>query len=425
MKILKNKNINNKKYILLLGHQNKSNLLINFLRKKGFKVILHGNKILTKSILKRKFDLIISFGYRRIIKEDIINYTKRPMINLHMSYLPYNRGSHPNFWSFANKTPKGISIHEIERKVDSGPIINRKIVNFGTLKNHTFVSTYKILHNELEKIFIKNFSKIINYKYKTKKQKQIGSFNRKNDLPLKMEWNKNIIEFFDDMKNLENKKKILIVAAHPDDEVLGCGGSIIKYKESHDIEVMFMTNGVSARGKNKIKALERKKHCLALFKYLELRKPSFLNFPDNQMDTIPLLRIVKNIENKIKVFKPEIIFTHFSDCLNIDHRRTYEAVITACRPIENLSVKKILSFEVLSSTEWALFKNKTFQPNYYINISKEIKKKISLMKFYKDELKDYPHSRSLKGIEALARSRGISSGVKFAEGFYLNRCLKD
>jgi len=421
----KNKNVN-KKLILLLGQKKKSILLENFFKKNGFKVIFHGNKLLTKSILAKKFSLIISFGYRKIIKKEIIDCVKSPMINLHMSYLPYNKGSHPNFWSFVKKTPKGVSIHEIEEKVDSGPIIFRKKINFKSLKNHTFVSTYKILFNELEKLLIKNFFVILNRKYKAKKQHQKGTFNLKSDLPQKkIAWNKNIIEFVNDEKNFKYKKKILIVAAHPDDEVLGCGGSIIKYKESHNIEALFMTNGVSARGKNTIKALERKQHCLALFKSLGLKKPIFLNFPDNQMDTIPLLKIIKKIENKIKVFKPEIIFTHFSDCLNIDHRRTFEAVITACRPIDNLSVKKILSFEVLSSTEWALFKNKNFQPNYFIDISKEIKKKISLMKFYKDELKTYPHSRSLKGIEALARNRGISSGVKFAEGFYLNRCLED
>ena len=221
------------------------------------------------------------------------------------------------------------------------------------------------------------------------------------------------------------KEKILVVAAHPDDEILGCGGSIIKYKETHEIEVIFMTDGVSSRGRNKTKALRRRKNCVDLFSFLKLKKPTFFNFPDNQIDKIPLLKIVKKIEKKIKSYKPHTIFTHYSGCLNIDHRKTFEAVITACRPLSGSSVKKILSFEILSSTEWSHFKNKSFQPNYFINISKEFKQKIKCLNFYKSEIRKYPHSRSLKAVEALAKFRGVSSGNNYAEAFYLNRYIKD
>lgn len=220
------------------------------------------------------------------------------------------------------------------------------------------------------------------------------------------------------MKN----NKILIVAAHPDDEILGCGGAIAKLKFENEIHVVFMTNGVSARGKNKKKEItQRKNQCLKLFNYLSLPKPTFFNFPDNQMDKIPLLKIIKKIEHIIRIIKPVTIFTHYSHCLNIDHKKTFEAVITACRPINQLSVKKILSFEIPSSTDWALHKGKHFQPNYFIDISKHINEKINLIKFYKKELRNYPHSRSITGIKSLASVRGISCGVKFAEGFYLNR----
>lgn len=219
------------------------------------------------------------------------------------------------------------------------------------------------------------------------------------------------------------KGKILIVAAHPDDEILGCGGTILKLKEKNDINVIFMTNGVSARGKNKISEKRRKNACLKLFKYLNIPKPEFFNFPDNQLDRAPLLKIIKKIEKRINLYKPDTIFTHYSNCLNIDHRKTFEAVNTACRPINKISVKKILSFEIPSSTDWALFHGKNFQPNYYIDISKFLNEKINLIKFYKDELRNYPHSRSVKSIKSLASYRGVSSGVKYAEGFYLNRYL--
>ena len=221
----------------------------------------------------------------------------------------------------------------------------------------------------------------------------------------------------------QKKNKILIVAAHPDDEMLGCGGTILKLKNKCDIHVMFMTDGVSSRGKNNSEKKKRRNSCINLFKKLDLNNPIFLNFPDNQMDKIPLLKIIKKVETILNKIKPETVITHYSECLNIDHRLTYQAVMTACRPLKESSVKKILSFEVLSSTEWAKFKNKSFDPNYYIDISKNFKNKLSALKFYKKELRKYPHSRSLVAVEALAKYRGVSSGVKYAEAFYLNRFI--
>tara|TARA_B100002019_G_scaffold287817_1_gene300413 strand:- start:1904 stop:2590 length:687 start_codon:yes stop_codon:yes gene_type:complete len=225
------------------------------------------------------------------------------------------------------------------------------------------------------------------------------------------------------LKSLK-KNKILIVAAHPDDEILGCGGTILKFKKTHNIKIIFMTNGVSARGKNKKEIILRRKACINLYKYLKLEKPVFFNFPDNKMDSVPLLKIVKKLEKIIDKEQPEIIFTHYSECLNIDHKITSQAVMTACRPLKNCSVKKILSFEILSSTEWAKFKNKTFEPNYFIDVSSTIKGKLKAMKFYRRELKKYPHSRSLVAIKSLASFRGVSCGVEFAEGFYLNRFVE-
>jgi LmbE family N-acetylglucosaminyl deacetylase len=221
------------------------------------------------------------------------------------------------------------------------------------------------------------------------------------------------------MKN----KNILIVAAHPDDEILGCGGTISKFKKDNSIEVIFMTNGISSRKVNNNQIKKRKTAYVDLFKFLSLPEPKNFGFPDNKMDTVPLLKIVKKIEKKINEFKPNIIITHYENCLNIDHRVTFEAVMTACRPLKGLCVKKILSFEIPSSTEWALFKGKNFQPNYFIDISQHLGKKIEMIKFYKDELRTYPHSRSIKAIKSFASFRGVSSGVNYAEAFYLNRSI--
>ncbi|WP_440691043.1 PIG-L deacetylase family protein [Candidatus Pelagibacter sp. HIMB1782] len=221
------------------------------------------------------------------------------------------------------------------------------------------------------------------------------------------------------MKN----KNILIVAAHPDDEILGCGGTISKLQKDNSIEVIFMTNGISSRKVNNNQIKKRKTAYVNLFKFLSLPEPKNFGFPDNKMDTVPLLKIVKKIEKKINEFKPNIIITHYENCLNIDHRVTFEAVMTACRPLKDTCVKKILSFEIPSSTEWALFKGKNFQPNYFIDISNHLGKKLEMIKFYKDELRPYPHSRSIKAIKSFASFRGVSVGVNYAEAFYLNRSI--
>ena len=214
--------------------------------------------------------------------------------------------------------------------------------------------------------------------------------------------------------------KILIIAAHPDDEVLGCGGLIAKYKNKSKIQVIFLTDGVSSRKKNNKQMGLRKKECLNLFHFLNLNKPILYNFPDNKLDSIPLLNIVKKIETVIKKFKPNLVFTHYENCLNIDHKIAFQATITACRPLKKYSfIKEIISFEVPSSTEWKISNRHIFKPNIYIDITKEIEKKIKYLKFYKTEIKTYPHSRSSKGVKAVASYRGIVSGFNYAEAFLL------
>ena len=172
--------------ILFLGYRKNKTKIINFLRNKKFNVIELGNKQITKSILKKNFILIISFGYKRIIKESIIKKLNRPIINLHMSFLPFNKGAHPNFWSFVENTPKGVSIHEIEKNIDSGPIIVRKKIIFKNLKKQTLKSSYKLLFKEIENLFIKNFTIILKKKYKKKYFKSKGTIHFKKDFPKKI-----------------------------------------------------------------------------------------------------------------------------------------------------------------------------------------------------------------------------------------------
>ena len=219
--------------------------------------------------------------------------------------------------------------------------------------------------------------------------------------------------------------KILIIAAHPDDEVLGCGGTIARHTAQRDnVSVLFLSDGVSSRENRNQSIEERNKSAFEACKILGADAPIFLNFPDNKMDTIPLLEIARALEKIINKIKPEVIYTHHAGDLNIDHRITHNAVMTACRPQPNFFVKKILSFETLSATEWnSNGFGRQFTPNYFVNITKSFNIKIKALKSYDAEMRPYPHSRSYEAVEALAKYRGASVGFNFAEAFYAERIL--
>jgi len=222
------------------------------------------------------------------------------------------------------------------------------------------------------------------------------------------------------------KKKILVISAHPDDDALGCGGTIAKFsKENASIFAVYFTDGVSARLNNKnLKKdiLDRKKHSVKAAKILGINKCIFFSYPDNKLDKIPLLEITQKIEKIIKEIKPEIIITHSEHELNIDHQIINRAVITATRPKPKSIIKKILLFETLSSSEWKFSNKKNFfNPNYFVDISKTINRKISALRCYKKEMMKWPHPRSVKGVRNLAMYRGQSVGLKYVEAFYLLR----
>jgi LmbE family N-acetylglucosaminyl deacetylase len=220
-------------------------------------------------------------------------------------------------------------------------------------------------------------------------------------------------------------KTVLVVAAHPDDEVLGCGGTIARHVDNGDkVRVVFMSDGVSSRVNTKNDEKDKRRECAEkASKILGAHHPIFLNFPDNQMDTVPLLEVIQSLEKIINNIKPEIIYTHYSSDLNIDHQITNKAVMTACRPLPNFCVKEIYSFEVLSSTEWSNQYNTSFNPNYFIDITSTESKKVKAIMMYNQEMREYPHSRSVKAIQALISIRGASVGVTSAESFIVNRII--
>ena len=225
--------------------------------------------------------------------------------------------------------------------------------------------------------------------------------------------------------------KILVIVAHPDDEVLGCGGTISKHIKSGDkVNTVIVAEGVTSRDENRDIFLRKnelkiiKSHSLKAAKILGISHTEFLGFPDNRLDSIDLLEIIKKIEKYIFKFKPDIVYTHHYGDLNIDHRIVHNAVMTACRPFSTKFIKKILSFENPSSTEWqSLSFNSYFKPNYFVNIENHISKKINAMKQYKTELNEWPHTRSLEFLEILAKYRGSISGMKYVEAFFVERII--
>jgi len=228
---------------------------------------------------------------------------------------------------------------------------------------------------------------------------------------------------------MENKNTILVVASHPDDEVLGAGATIAKMAKNGDkVFVLLLADGESSRGGDDLeqRVAAKKQAGKTAAGILGVKDIFFETLPDNQFDGIPLLSIVKIIEKHLMAIKPNIVFTHHFGDLNIDHRVTFQAVLTACRPIQGFFVKEILSFEVLSSTEWQAKNTECpFQPSSYQNVEGFIDKKIEALAAYQEELRDFPHPRSIEGVKTLAQYRGMESGFQFAEAFQIIRKIND
>jgi len=218
-----------------------------------------------------------------------------------------------------------------------------------------------------------------------------------------------------------------VVAAHPDDEVLGCGGFIAsKASSGAEVSVIFISDGVTSRAKNLGKSeIETRRSAAKLAaEVLGIKNVHFGDFPDNQLDSVPILRIVQFIEGYANSLSPDTVLTHFGGDLNVDHRIVNQAVLTAFRPTPNQCVKNILFFEVPSSTEWQVpTEGEAFVPNWFEDISETLALKIRALEMYEFEMRKWPHPRSIKGVEHLARWRGASCGVDAAEGFVLGKRL--
>ena len=226
---------------------------------------------------------------------------------------------------------------------------------------------------------------------------------------------------------------ILVVSAHPDDETIGMGGTLKKLAKDNDIKILFLADGITARKKSghvnttvyEVTELEtkkmkkeidlRKQDAIKALRILGINKTKFLDLADNELDTVPFLKIVKEVEKEIKATRCRVIFTHHHNDLNIDHRIAYEATLTAARPLADSTVDSIISFEAVSSSDWR--SPYEFKPNMFVDISSELKSKLEALRAYKNEIRKFPHPRSKETIEAVARRWGSLYGYKAAEAF--------
>jgi N-acetylglucosamine malate deacetylase 1 len=208
-------------------------------------------------------------------------------------------------------------------------------------------------------------------------------------------------------------RSVLVVASHPDDEILGVGGTIARHTDDGDVVDILIMEMASLR----------KSACDAA-RILGAREPRFAALPDQRMDELPLLDVIKTVERLIEELKPQIIYTHFGNDLNVDHRVTSQAVITAARPVPGSKITAIRCFETVSSTEWQDPNAAFFTPQLFVNIEKQLARKMKALDCYASEMRAFPHARSLQSVDALAQWRGAQSGSRAAEAFMTIREIR-
>lgn len=226
---------------------------------------------------------------------------------------------------------------------------------------------------------------------------------------------------------------VLVIAAHPDDEVLGVAGTIARHADAGDkVHVLFLAEGATARDDDR--AAPDREGEIATLKdaarttatILGAEPPRFSGLPDNRLDGMALLDVIKIVESIVDEIKPRVVYTHHSGDLNVDHQIAHRATLTACRPLPDSPVRAVYAFETLSSTEWAFARSDNgFHPKHFVDITLQLERKLQALGSYENEIRAFPHPRSHEAVEALARLRGSTVGVGAAEAFEVVRELRD
>jgi LmbE family N-acetylglucosaminyl deacetylase len=224
---------------------------------------------------------------------------------------------------------------------------------------------------------------------------------------------------------------VLVVAAHPDDEILGCGGTMTRLaREGHQVRIAILAEGMSSRYAHREDADPRQlQHLHARAQQaadkVGAKEVVLCKLPDNRLDTVPLLEVVKLVEELVAKFMPEVIYTHHPGDLNVDHGVVHRAVLTATRPVAVQCVKEIYAFEVPSSTEWAFQRlEPSFRPSVFVDITETLETKIEALACYDTETRKFPHPRSAEALRAIATRWGSVAGLQAVEAFELIRSVR-
>lgn len=224
---------------------------------------------------------------------------------------------------------------------------------------------------------------------------------------------------------------VLVVAAHPDDEILGCGATAARLVQAgHEVYFAILGEGITSRHATREVAdagqLSRvHQHARAAGAKVGVKEVFLHKLPDNRLDTVPLLEVVKLVEDLIDRLKPDVVYTHHSGDLNVDHGVIHRAVLTATRPVVGQPVREIYAFEVPSSTEWAFQRiEPVFRPNVFVDVAATLEVKIAAMSCYETETRPFPHPRSPEALRAIAARWGSVAGFAAAEAFELIRSVR-
>jgi LmbE family N-acetylglucosaminyl deacetylase len=224
---------------------------------------------------------------------------------------------------------------------------------------------------------------------------------------------------------------VLVVAAHPDDEILGCGGTMARLaREGREVRIAILAEGMSSRYAHREDADPRQLQQLharaqQAADKVGAKEVVLCKLPDNRLDTVPLLEVVKLVEELVARFRPEVIYTHHPGDLNVDHGVVHRAVLTATRPVAGQCVRDIYAFEVPSSTEWAFQRlEPSFRPSVFVDITETLETKIEALACYDTETRKFPHPRSAEALRAIATRWGSVAGLPAVEAFELIRSVR-
>ena len=218
---------------------------------------------------------------------------------------------------------------------------------------------------------------------------------------------------------------VLVIAAHPDDEILGCGATMARHAAAGDeVHVLIVGEGETSRGAGGDAVADRGAAAKAAAKAVGAHAPRMLGLPDNRLDSLALLDIVQPIEKAIDAVRPDTVYTHHAGDLNIDHRIVHQATVTACRPLPGQRIRALYAFEVLSSTEWSGQVGPAFAPNCFVDVVDHMEQKLTALRCYDSEMRPFPHARSYEAVQALATLRGASAGLAAAEAFLVIRLIE-